>query len=95
MMPSSDEALLRKVAAYRVVITEQTLYKAGGEIRVWDTPRCFADGAELIDVLTKCIEAIVIEEQIECYGTGLQRVRIRYGGDREGWVLDDAVEKQC
>ena len=60
---------------------------------MWDTPRSLADGAELIDILTKPIEAIAIEEQPECYGTGLQRIKIKYGDAREGWVLDEAVEK--
>ena len=78
---------------YKVIITEQMLYKCGGEIRVWDTPRSLADGAELLDVLTEPIEAIAIEEQLECYGAGLQRIKIRYGDEREGWVLDEAVEK--
>lgn len=60
---------------------------------MWDTPRSFADGAELIDTLTKPIEAIAIEEQPECYGPGLQRIKIRYADDCEGWVLNEAVEK--
>jgi hypothetical protein len=94
-MTSPDQNILRQVEEYKASITKQTLYKSGGEIRVWDTPRCFADGAELIDALTEPTEATAIEEQLECYGAGVQRIKIRYGDGREGWVLDNAVEKTC
>ena len=93
LMNEQERFLFRKVEEYKACITEQTIYKSGGEIRVWDTPRCLADGAILVDILTEPIEAIAIEEQLECNGTGLQRIKIRYGDAREGWVLDDAVEK--
>jgi hypothetical protein len=90
-MNEQEQLLFRQVEEYKACITEQTIYKSGGEIRVWDTPKCLADGAVLVDILKEPIEAVAIEEQLECYGTGLQRIKIRYGNDREGWVLHDAV----
>lgn len=87
------KGMVYKVEEYKVCITPQTLYKLGGEVRVWDTPRCLADGGKLIDVITEPVEAFTTEEQPEIFGTGLQRVKIKYGNYKEGWVLHEAVER--
>ena len=82
-----------KVEGYKVTISEQTLYKSGGEVWVWDTPQSFADGARVVDIITKPVKALAIEEQPEHSGAGLQRVKIKYGDGKEGWVLYEAIEK--
>jgi hypothetical protein len=83
----------RKVKGYKVTVSEQILYKSGGEVRVWDTPCCFADGARVVDIIKQAVEALAIEEQPEHSSAGLQRVKIKYGDGKEGWVLYEAIEK--
>ena len=84
---------IRKVEGYKVVVSERIIYKSGGEIRVWDIPCCFADGARLVDIITQPVEALAIAEQPEHSGAGLQRVKIIYGDGKQGWVLYEAIEK--
>ncbi len=84
--------VIRKVEGYKVTISERTLYKSGGEVRVWDTPCCFADGARVVDIIDKPVEALAIEEQPTHSSAGLQRVKINYGDGKEGWVLYEAIE---
>jgi len=80
-----------KVKPYKANISAETLKRWNGCIRVWDTPRSAVEGAEVVDMIKEPIEVTVMEVQKDMmYGTTPQRYKITYG-DKEGWVLADAI----
>ncbi|MBI3744600.1 MAG: hypothetical protein HY261_10020 [Chloroflexi bacterium] len=79
--------------AYGVRITKAILEKWNGEIRVWDAPKSAIEGAKVLDKITQPIQAQVLEEQLDMFGSIPQRARIRYGNGQEGWVIFDMIEK--
>jgi hypothetical protein len=78
---------IEPVQEYRAKITQDVLDRYDGVVRVWDTPRSAIDGGQVVDKLTQPTEVVVHEEEKDIYGSLPQRVRIRYGDGREGWVL--------
>lgn len=78
---------IEPVQEYRAKITQDILDRYDGVVRVWDTPRSAIDGGQVVDKLTQPTEVVVHEEEKDIYGSLPQRARIRYGDDREGWVL--------
>jgi hypothetical protein len=78
---------IEPVQEYRAKITQDILDRYDGVVRVWDTPRSAIDGGQVVDKLTQPTEVVVHEEEKDIYGSLPQRVRIRYGDGREGWVL--------
>lgn len=78
---------------YQVRITKALLTKWQGEIRVWDSPKSAIEGATVVDKITTPIQAKVVEEQLDMFGSIPQRARIRYGRNKEGWVIYDMVQK--
>jgi hypothetical protein len=83
----------RTVDPYPVKITKSLLNKWQGEIRVWDAPKSAIEGAEVVDKITKPIQARVVEEQMDMFGSIPQRARIRYSRTKEGWVIYDMIQK--
>ena len=82
-----------KVQPYKARIDDETLKRWNGCIRVWDAPRSAVDGAEVTDMIKEPIEVTVVEVQKDMmYGTTPQRYKITYG-DKEGWVLADAIAR--
>jgi len=80
-----------KVKPYKANISAETLKRWNGCIRVWDTPRSAVEGAEVVDTIKEPIAVTVMEVQKDMmYGTTPQRYKITYG-DKEGWVLADAI----
>ena len=78
---------------YPVSITKALLAKWNGEVRVWDQPCSAIEGAIVIDSITRPLRAKVVEEQLDLYGSTPQRVRIRYGRGKEGWVIYPMVKR--
>ena len=78
---------------YAVSVTRTLLNKWNGEIRVWDTPRSAIEGGVVVDKITRPVKAVVLEEQLDMYGSLPQRARIRYSRGKEGWVIYDMVQK--
>ena len=83
----------RTVDAYPAVITQELLAKWQGVVRVWDTPHSAIEGAQVLDQITVPTEATVIEEQLDMFGAIPQRARVRYSGDKEGWVIYEMLQK--
>ncbi len=83
----------QQVEPYRVTITKTILKKWNGEVRVWDTPQSVVEGATLLDKITTPIEAKVVEEQLDMYGSLPQRFKIKYSRNKEGWVIAEMVSK--
>src|SRR3972149_6537861 len=77
---------------YKAQISKETLER-WGEIRVWDQPMSAVEGAQVKDSIKEVIGVTVVEEQKGLFGT-IQRVKVRYAKDKEGWVLWEAVKKQ-
>ncbi len=78
---------IERVAEYRGMITEETLDRYGGVVRIWDTPRSAIDGGCVVDKITQPTEVFVFEEEKDIYGALPQRAKVRYGTSKEGWVL--------
>ncbi len=83
----------RAVDPYPVSITKTLLNKWQGEIRVWDTPQSAIEGAVVLDKLTSPTKVTVLEEQMDMFGSLPQRARIRYGRNKEGWIVYDMIQK--
>ena len=83
----------RTVDPYPVSITKTLLNKWQGEIRVWDTPQSAIEGAVVLDKLTSPTKVTVLEEQMDMFGSLPQRARIRYGRNKEGWIVYDMIQK--
>ena len=84
-----------KVEPYQASVSEEILNKWNGIVRVWSEPKSAVDGAEVVDEIKKPVEVTVLEEQKGIYSSGVQRVRIRYGEGKEGWVLYDAIARKA
>ena len=82
---------VEEVEPYQASVSEETLSKWSGIVRVWSEPKSAVEGAEVIDEIKEPVEVTVVEEQKDMYGSKAQRARIRYGEGREGWVLSDAL----
>jgi hypothetical protein len=84
---------IEPVQPYRAMITQEILERYDGVVRVWDTPRSAIDGGEVVDKLTQPTEVVVSEEEKDIYGSLPQRVKVRYGDGKDGWVLYQMVAK--
>ena len=84
---------IERVQEYRAMITQEILDRYGGVVRVWDTPRSAIDGGQVMDRLTQPTEIVVLEEEKDIYGSLAQRAKVRYAGDKEGWVLSQMIVK--
>ncbi len=84
---------IEPVQPYKAMITQEILEHYDGVVRVWDTPRSAIDGGQVVDKLSQPTEVVVSEEEKDIYGSLPQRVRVRYGDGKEGWVLYQMVVK--
>jgi hypothetical protein len=84
---------IEPVQAYKAMITQEILERYDGVVRVWDTPRSAIDGGQVVDKLTQPTEVVVSEEEKDIYGSLPQRVKVRYGDGKDGWVLYQMVAK--
>jgi hypothetical protein len=84
---------IESVQAYKALITQEILERYDGVVRVWDTPRSAIDGGQVVDKLSQPTEVVVSEEEKDIYGSLPQRVKVRYGDGKEGWVLYQMVVK--
>jgi hypothetical protein len=84
---------IEPVQAYKAMITQEILERYDGVVRVWDTPHSAIDGGQVVDKLTQPTEVVVSEEEKDIYGSLPQRVKVRYGDGKEGWVLYQMVAK--
>ena len=85
---------IEKVPEYKAVITQEILDRYGGVVRVWDNPRSAIDGGQVVDKITQPTEVLVFEEEKDIYGSLAQRAKVRYGENKEGWVLYQMLAKQ-
>ena len=81
------------VQAYTAMITQEILARYDGVVRVWDTPRSAIDGGQVADKITQPTQVVVSEEERDMYGSLPQRVKVRYGDGKEGWVLFQMIAK--
>lgn len=81
-----------KVEPYKAVISEEVIRRWNGIVRVWSEPMSAVEGSQVLDEITEPIEVTVTEEQKDIYGSLSQRAYVSYGGDKEGWVLFDAID---
>ncbi|MBI3326652.1 MAG: hypothetical protein HYZ81_08115 [Nitrospinae bacterium] len=86
---------IEKVQEYKAMITPEILDRYGGVVRVWDTPRSAIDGGQVVDKITQPTEVLVLEEEKDIYGSLPQRAKVRYGANKEGWVLYQMLTKQA
>ncbi|HSF29569.1 MAG TPA: hypothetical protein VLK82_03730 [Candidatus Tectomicrobia bacterium] len=84
---------IEPVQPYKAMITQEILEHYDGVVRVWDTPRSAIDGGQVVDKLSQPTEVVVSEEEKDIYGSLPQRVKVRYGDGKEGWVLYQMVVK--
>jgi hypothetical protein len=84
---------IEPVQEYTAVITQETLARFDGAVRVWDTPRSAIDGGQVVDKITEPTEVVVSEEEKDIYGSIPQRAKVRYGNGKEGWVLYQMLVK--
>jgi hypothetical protein len=84
---------IEPVQAYKAMITQEILERYDGVVRVWDTPRSAIDGGQVVDKLTQPTEVVISEEEKDIYGSLPQRVKVRYGDGKEGWVLYQMIAK--
>jgi len=82
---------IEKVEPYKATVSEETLTKWNGIVRVWSDPKSAVEGAEVVDEIREPVEVTVLEEQRYMPGSQAQRARILYGEGREGWVLCNAL----
>ncbi|MEE9199316.1 MAG: hypothetical protein V3U26_05910 [Dehalococcoidia bacterium] len=82
---------LEKVDPYKAKVSEETLDRWNGIVRVWSEPMSAVEGSQVVDEIVEPIEVTVLEEQKDVYGSLSQRARIQYGDGKEGWVLWDAL----
>ena len=84
---------IEKVPEYKAVITQEILDRYSGVVRVWDSPRSAIDGGQVVDKITQPTEVLVFEEEKDIYGSLAQRAKVRYGENKEGWVLYQMLAK--
>lgn len=84
---------IEKVEPYKAMVSEEILGKWNGIVRVWSEPMSAVEGSQVVDEIKEPLEVTVIEEQKDIYGSLSQRARIRYGDNKEGWVLWDVLAK--
>jgi hypothetical protein len=84
---------IEHVQEYAAMITQETLDRYDGVVRIWDAPRSAIDGGQVADKITQPTEVVVSEEEKDMYGSLPQRAKVRYGGDKEGWVLYQMITK--
>jgi len=82
---------VEKIEPYQASVSEETLSKWSGIVRVWSEPKSAVEGAEVVDEIKEPVEVTVVEEQKDMYGSKAQRAKITYAEGREGWVLSDAL----
>jgi len=83
----------RQVEPYPAAITAERLALWQGVVRVWDSPMSAIEGAKVIDLITAPVKAMVLEEHLDIYGSLPERARIRYGDEKEGWVVYVMIER--
>ena len=84
---------IERVQEYKAMITQETLDRYEGVVRIWDTPRSAIDGGQVADKITQPTEVLVLEEEKDMYGSLPQRAKVRYGSGKEGWVLYQMLTK--
>jgi hypothetical protein len=84
---------IEQVAEYKAMITQEILERYDRVVRVWDSPRSAIDGGQVIDKITQPTEVVVSEKEKDLYGSLPQRAKVRYGGDKTGWVLYQMITK--
>ena len=76
---------------YQAYVSEETLTKWNSIISVWNVPKSPPEGARVVGEIKEPIEVTVVDEQQEKSGLKRKLSKIRYGKEREGWVLSDAL----
>ena len=84
---------IEQVQEYKAMITQEILERYDSVVRVWDSPRSAIDGGQVVDKITQPTEVVVSEEEKDIYGSLPQRVKVRYGDDKTGWVLYQMITK--
>jgi hypothetical protein len=85
---------IESVEPYSASVSEETLTKWNGIVRVWSEPKSAVEGAEVVDEIEEPTEVTVVEEQKDMHGSLVQRAKIRYGEGKEGWVLAHAITRK-
>jgi hypothetical protein len=83
---------MEKVEPYKVKISKEVIKRWNGVVRVWSEPMSAVEGSQVLDEISEPIEVTVTQEQKDIYGSLSQRAYVEYGGDKQGWVLFDAIE---
>lgn len=84
-------AKIEKVEPYRALVSQETITRWNGVVRVWSDPKSAVEGSEVVDQIRESTEVTVVEEQREMFSGRPQRARVQYGEGREGWVLYEAL----
>ena len=84
---------IEQVQEYQALITAEILARYDGVVRVWDSPRSAIDGGQVIDQITQPAEVVVRQEEKDIYGSLPQRVHVRYGEHKSGWVLYQMIAR--
>jgi hypothetical protein len=84
---------IEQVQEYQALITAEILARYDGVVRVWDSPRSAIDGGQVVDQITQPAEVVVHQEEKDIYGSLPQRVHVRYGEDKSGWVLYQMITR--
>jgi hypothetical protein len=84
---------IEQVQEYQALITAEILARYDGVVRVWDSPRSAIDGGQVIDQITQPAEVVVHQEEKDIYGSLPQRVHVRYGEHKSGWVLYQMIAR--
>ncbi len=84
-------AKIEKVEPYQALVSQETVTRWNGVVRVWSDPKSAVEGSEVVDQLREPTEVTVVEEQREMFSSQPQRARVQYGEGREGWVLFEAL----
>ena len=82
-----------KVERYKMSITEETIKKYG-YVRIWDRPQSAVEGAQIVKEVTEPTEVTVIDEQKDMYGSTVQRAKVRFDRNKEGWVIYSMLTKE-
>ncbi len=80
-----------EVQPYRATLSTDTLSKWNGVVRVWSEPTNILQGAKVVDEIKEPMPVTALEEQKDIFGALTQRVKIKYGKGREGWVIYEAI----
>lgn len=84
-------AKIEKVEPYRARVSQETITRWNGVVRVWSDPKSAVEGSEVVDQIREPTEVTVVEEQREMFSSQPQRARVQYGEGCEGWVLYEAL----